>query len=247
MSELSLREKAALVTGAGRGIGAAIAKLLAARGAWVCVNDIRGALAQDIADMIVARAGKAAVMAGDVGRSADCRALAEFVLQQRGRIDLLVNNAGIGGTGKTLVDLTEEEWAEMIRVNLGSVFLMCRTVVPYMIRQGEGRIVNISSIFGICGAAGSTHYAAAKAGIIGLSKSLARELAPHRITVNVVAPGVIDTPMFRARGIEAGPPWVLWPRIGQPEDVAHAVAFLCSDEAEFITGQVISPNGGGWM
>ncbi len=247
MSELSLREKTALVSGASRGIGAAIAKLLAERGAWVCVNDIHETHAQETANAIVKNGGKAATMAGDVGRSADCWALAEFVLEQRGRIDLLVNNAGIGGTGKPLAELSEEEWTEMIRVNLGSVFLMCRAVVPHMIRQGGGRIVNISSMFALSGAAGSTHYAAAKAGIIGLSKSLARELVSHRITVNVVAPGIIDTLMFRARGIEPGPPWLLWPRLGQPEDVAYTVAFLCSEEAEFITGQVISPNGGGWM
>jgi NAD(P)-dependent dehydrogenase (short-subunit alcohol dehydrogenase family) len=247
VNELSLAGKIAIVTGAGRGIGNAIARLLAARGAWVAVNDIDSASANSTASSICEAGGSALAFPGDVGNSSDVGEIVHSVLDGNGRLDLLVNNAGIGGTGKFLADLTEEEWARMIQINLGSVFLMCRASVPHMIKQGAGRIINLSSMFGLSGAAGSTHYSASKAGIIGLSKSLARELAPQRITVNVVAPGLIDTPMFHARGVEAAPPWLLWPRIGRPEDVAQTVAFLASDEAEFITGQVISPNGGGWM
>lgn len=247
MSELSLAGKIAIVTGAGRGIGDAIARLFAARGAWVAVNDIDSASANSTVSSIRDAGGSALAFPGDVSNSSDVGAIVKSVLDRNGRLDLLVNNAGIGGTGKFLADLTEEQWTRMIQINLGSVFLMCRASVPHMIKQGAGRIINLSSMFGLSGAAGSTHYSASKAGIIGLSKSLARELAPQRITVNVVAPGVIDTPMFRARGVEPGPPWLLWPRIGHPEDIAQTVAFLCSEEAEFITGQVISPNGGGWM
>jgi 3-oxoacyl-[acyl-carrier protein] reductase len=236
---MSLEKKIAIVTGAARGIGRAIAERLVADGArvWAVDRQAEGLKEVPAAERVIA----------DVSSATDVGKLIDAVLARDARIDLLINNAGIGGQGKHLVDVASEEWAEMLRVNLGSVYLMCRAAVPQMIWQSCGRIVNLASMFALSGAAGSTPYAAAKAGVIGLSKSLARELAPHRITVNVVAPGIIDTPMFRARGIEPGPPWLLWPRIGQPADVAGLVAFLCSDEAEFITGQVISPNGGGWM
>lgn len=236
---MTLHGKIAIVTGAARGIGRAIAERLAADGArvWAVDRQSEGLKEVPVAETAIA----------DVSSATDVGKLIDAVLARDARIDLLINNAGIGGQGKQLVDVASEEWEEMLRVNLGSVYLMCRAAVPQMIRQSCGRIVNLASMFALSGAAGSTPYAAAKAGVIGLSKSLARELAPHRITVNVVAPGIIDTPMFRARGIEPGPPWLLWPRIGQPADVAGLVAFLCSDDAEFITGQVISPNGGGWM
>jgi 3-oxoacyl-[acyl-carrier protein] reductase len=235
------------VTGAGSGIGAAIAKLLAQRGAIIGVNDVDPATANATAAAINEDGAATEVLVADVSVASESDAIVRTMLKAHGRVDVLVNNAGIGGTGKLLSELTEKEWTRMLQVNLSSVFLMCRAVVPTMIRQGSGRIINLSSIFALSGAAGSAHYAAAKAGIIGLSKSLARELAPNRTTVNVVAPGLIDTPMFRARGISPGPPWLLWPRIGLPEDIAETVAFLCSDAAEFVTGQVISPNGGGWM
>ena len=245
MNDLLLTDKVAMVTGAGRGIGAAIARLLAARGAWVVVNDIDPVGAEQTAHAILTAGGRAAALAGDASLEIDVARMVSTILQQHSRIDVLVNNAGIGGTGKMLVDLAAHEWARMLHVNLGSMFLTCHAVIPGMIRHGSGRIVNMSSIFGMSGAAGSTHYAASKAGVIGLTKSLARELAPHRITVNAVAPGLIDTPMFRARGVEPAPPWLLWPRLGQPDDIAQTVGFLCSDGAEFLTGQVISPNGGG--
>lgn len=174
-------------------------------------------------------------------------AMAAKTIQHFGRIDSLVNNAGIGGTGKFILELDIEEWNEMLRVDLTSTFLLCKAVLPAMISQGRGRIVNIASITAMMGVAGSTHYAAAKAGVIGFSKSLAREVADKRINVNVVAPGLIDTDMARKRGIDHQRHFVAWPRIGQPDDIAAVVGFLLSDQAEFITGQVVSPNGGAYM
>ena len=169
------------------------------------------------------------------------------VLGAWGRIDVLVNNAGIGGMGKTILDLTTDEWRQMIDVDLTSVFLCCRAVLPTMIQQRRGAIINIASVTGQMGVAGSTHYAAAKAGVIGFTKSLAHEVATHRVNVNVIAPGLIDTDMSRARGIEHQRHLVIWPRIGNVEDVAWAVAYLVSDRAEFITGTVLNINGGAYM
>jgi NAD(P)-dependent dehydrogenase (short-subunit alcohol dehydrogenase family) len=236
-----------LVTGAGRGIGRAIAIRLAEQGDGLALNDIDGdTLSQTVSDLL--ESGHDAL--GFVGDVSDTKAVQDMVakfVEQYGRIDGLVNNAGIGGVGKTLLELSLEEWDEMLRIDLTAAFLMCQAVVPHMVTQGRGRIVNISSITAMMGVAGSTHYAAAKAGVIGFSKSLAREVAKSRINVNVVAPGLIDTDMSRKRGIDHQRHLIAWPRIGEPEDVASVVAFLLSDEAEYITGQVLSPNGGSCM
>jgi 3-oxoacyl-[acyl-carrier protein] reductase len=184
---------------------------------------------------------------GDVSQSDEVGAMVAKTVAHFGRIDNLVNNAGIGGTGKFILDLSLYEWNEMLQIDLTSAFILCKAVLPAMISIGRGRIVNIASITAMMGVAGSTHYAAAKAGIIGFSKSLAREVADKRINVNVVAPGLIDTDMARKRGIDHQRQFVAWPRIGKPDDIAAVVAFLLSDQAEFITGQVISPNGGAYM
>ena len=220
---------------------------MAAAGDLLALNDIdRETLCHTI-DTFQKSDSRIIDLVGDVSQPEDVEAMAAKTVEHFGRIDSLVNNAGIGGTGKFLLELSVEEWNEMLRVDLTSTFLLCKAVLPSMISRGRGRIVNISSITAMMGVAGSTHYAAANAGVIGFSKSLAREVADKRINVNVVAPGLIDTDMARKRGIDHQRHFVAWPRIGEPEDVASVVAFLLSDEAEFITGQVLSPNGGAFM
>lgn len=246
-SQNQTRQQVILITGAARGIGRAIAEKMAAAGHLLALNDIdRETLCHTI-DTFQKSDSRIIDLVGDVSQPEDVEAMATKTVEHFGRIDSLVNNAGIGGTGKFLLELSVEEWNEMLRVDLTSTFLLCKAVLPSMISRGRGRIVNIASITAMMGVAGSTHYAAAKAGVIGFSKSLAREVADKRINVNVVAPGLIDTDMARKRGIDHQRHFVAWPRIGEPEDVASVVAFLLSDEAEFITGQVLSPNGGAFM
>lgn len=246
-SQNQTRQQVILITGAARGIGRAIAEKMAAAGHLLALNDIdRETLCHTI-DTFQKSDSRIIDLVGDVSQPEDVEAMAAKTVEHFGRIDSLVNNAGIGGTGKFLLELSVEEWNEMLRVDLTSTFLLCKAVLLCMISRGRGRIVNISSITAMMGVAGSTHYAAAKAGVIGFSKSLAREVADKRINVNVVAPGLIDTDMARKRGIDHQRHFVAWPRIGEPEDVASVVAFLLSDEAEFITGQVLSPNGGAFM
>ena len=241
------RPQVALITGAARGIGRAIADRLASDGYHLALNDIDAKSLAHAVSQLKEAGHQVLGLAGDVGDPDTIGDLIDNVMEQFGCIDSLVNNAGIGGVGKPILELTLDEWNEMLRVDLTAIFLLCRAVLPHMISQQRGRIVNISSITAMMGVAGSTHYAAAKAGVIGFSKSLAREVAGNRINVNVIAPGLIDTDMSRKRGIDHQRHFVAWPRIGTPQDVAGVVAFLLSDEAEFITGQVISPNGGAYM
>ena len=241
------RQQVTLITGAARGIGRAIAERMLAEGHLLALNDIDRETLCDTIDALQAPDSSIIDLGGDVSRPEAVEAMAAKTIQHFGRIDSLVNNAGIGGTGKFILELDIEEWNEMLRVDLTSTFLLCKAVLPAMISQGRGRIVNIASITAMMGVAGSTHYAAAKAGVIGFSKSLAREVADKRINVNVVAPGLIDTDMARKRGIDHQRHFVAWPRIGQPDDIAAVVGFLLSDQAEFITGQVVSPNGGAYM
>ena len=242
-----LEGKRAIVTGAGRGIGRAIAAAFLAEGAHVLMNDIDGALLEESAAGMGTPQGHLSTVRADV---ADPDAMARVVEAAReafGGADVLVNNAGIGGVCKTLLELSLDEWHRMLDVDLTGVFLCCRAVVPLMLAAGRGSIVNLSSITGVEGTAGSVPYSAAKAGVIGLTRSLARELASQRVNVNAIAPGLIDTAMSRARGQELSRQGVLWPRIGRPEDIAALAVYLASDEAEFVTGQVIGINGGARM
>lgn len=236
-----------LVTGAARGIGLAIARQLVRQGVSLVLSDVDEDNLEAAAAELRRDGRSVRAVPCDVSSPTSVQGLFDATLEAHGRLDGLVNNAGIGGVDKMLLELSLEEWEEMLRVDLTSVFLTCSAALPAMIRQGRGRIVNIASISALMGVSGSTHYSAAKAGVIAFSKSLAREVAQHRINVNVVAPGLIDTVMSRRRGIDHQRHLIPWPRIGTPEDVAGIVAFLLSDDAEFMTGQVLHPNGGAYM
>jgi len=238
----SLDGKIALVTGGSRGIGAAISRELGRAGARVAVNYRSG---KDAADAVAAEVGGIAV-AANVGDPADTQALVERVESELGDVDVLVNNAGI--TRDTLIArMSDEDWDEVIDTNLRGTFNTCRAVSRKMLRRRSGAIVNLTSVVGLHGNPGQANYAASKAGIIGLTKALARELGTRGVRVNAVAPGYISTELTdvlseELRGvILANTPLG---RLGSPEDVAAAVRFLCSDEAAFITGDVLLVDGG---
>jgi 3-oxoacyl-[acyl-carrier protein] reductase len=246
--KMFLEEKVAVVTGGSRGIGKAVCLALASEGACVVVNYYPGmeADAEAVVAEIESAGGRAVAVAGDVSRTDVFDRVVEQTLKLFGRVDILVNNAGITRDG-LILRLKEEDWDAVIDTNLKGVFNGIKAVARVMLKQRHGRIINISSVVGITGNAGQTNYAAAKAGIIGLTKSAARELAARGVTVNAVAPGYIVTPMT------AGLPEsvrkdltqrIPMQRLGQPEDVANAVLFLASDMASYITGQTLHVDGG---
>ncbi len=243
----SLNGKVAVVTGASRGIGRATALELARRGASVVVNYHRSAeAANEVVSTIEAAGGHATSKQADVGDREQAAGLIQAALDAFGRIDILVNNAGTT-RDQLLLLMKERDWDDVLRTNLKGVFNCCKAAVRPMVRQRQGRIVNITSVSGIAGQEGQTNYAASKAGIIGFTKSLAKELGPRNITVNAVAPGFVPTDLtaglseeWKQKAIEATP----LRRMGQPEDIAYAVAFLASDEASFITGEVLTVDGG---
>ncbi len=234
----SLEGKTALVTGASRGIGRAIAVELAAAGASVVVGYRTG---RDEAETVAASIGGRAVEA-DVSDPASALALVEAA----GDVDVLVNNAGLTRDG-LLARMSDDDWRTVIETNLSSVFYTCRAVARPMMKRRSGAIVNVSSIVGIHGNWGQTNYAASKAGIIGFTKSLARELGSRNIRANVVAPGYVQTQLTDVLPEEATEAMLQQTplgRLGDAEDVAHAVRFLCSDEASFVTGEVLLVDGG---
>lgn len=238
----------ALITGGANGIGRAVAHRMAAGGMCVVIADFDGAAAESVKSEIAESGGKAEALSVDVTRANEIKALVTDVGKRYGQIDVLANIAGGSFYTKRIEEFTWAEWKEVIDVNLKGTFLMCREVAPIMQRQKRGRILNTASNYGLTGAALRTPYAAAKAGIIAFSKSLAQELAPYGILVNTVAPGPTDTP--RVMGKESPEArrqrWSNIPlgRTGRPEDIAEAFYFLTTPESAWITGQTFHVNGG---
>ena len=245
---LDLSGKVAVVTGASRGIGRAVAVLLASRGAHV-VAAARGDHAAAAVAAIQGAGGRAEAASLDVTDAGSVAAMVVGALERHGRIDILVNNAGIA-RDQLLLRMKREDWDQVIATNLTAAFACAQAVIKPMIKQRGGRIISISSVVGQAGNAGQTNYAASKAGLIGFSRALAREVASRNITVNVVAPGLVDTDMTRGITDKAQGDWaaqIPLGRLGATEDVAAAVCFLASDEASYITGQVLAVNGGMYM
>ncbi len=243
-----LSDKVAIVTGASRGIGRGIAVLMASRGAHV-VAAARGENAAGTVAEIQGAGGRAEIASLDVTDSRAVDALVAGVVERHGRIDILVNNAGIT-RDQLMLRMKRDDWDQVIATNLTAAFLCAQAVLKPMIKQRRGRIVSVSSVVGQSGNAGQANYAASKAGLIGFSKALAREVASRNVTVNVVAPGLIDTDMTRAITDKAQVDWaaqIPLGRLGATADVAAAVCFLASDEASYITGQVLAVNGGMYM
>ena len=245
--QITLTDRVALVTGGSRGIGRAISLALAAAGATVVVN-YRGnaAAADETVSAISAAGGKAIAIQADVANGDDVKRLFSEVSSAYGRLDILVNNAGI--TRDTLMmRMKDDDWDAVLDTNLKSQFLTTRAAISTMVRARYGRIINITSVVGLMGNAGQANYAAAKAGIIGFTKSVAREIGSRSITVNAVAPGFIDTELTAVLNDEmreALKKQIPLGRLGSPEDVAGVVTFLASDQAAYITGQTFNCDGG---
>lgn len=242
-----LTDKVAVVTGAGRGLGREIAILLGAQGARVIVNyNGSAAKAEEVVTIIKDAGGRAEAVQCNVAKFDQAAEFFSYVIKNYGRVDILVNNAGIT-RDNLLMKMSEEEFDAVIETNLKGTFNCMKQVSRQMLKQKSGRIINISSVSGIMGNAGQANYCASKAGLIGMTKSAARELASRGITCNAVAPGFIDTEMtevLAAAVKEAAQETIPMKHFGSPEDVANAVAFLASAEAGYITGQVICVDGG---
>jgi 3-oxoacyl-[acyl-carrier protein] reductase len=241
----SLEGRVALVTGASRGIGRAIAMALAARGAAV-VACARADHARGVVEEIRRAGGQAEAATMDVTDRVEVESVAAATLQRAGRIDILVNNAGVTRDNLVL-RMKRDDWDIVLATNLTAAFTCAQVVLKPMLKQRRGRIINITSVVGQSGNAGQANYAASKAGLIGFTKALALEVGSRGITVNAVAPGLIDTDMTRALAAAAQDDWterIPLARLGTPDDVGSAVVFLASDEAAYITGQVLAVNGG---
>lgn len=244
-----LKDRVAIVTGASRGIGKEIAKTLAAQGAKVVLSARNAELLKAVAEEITAAGGTALVVAGDVSVGSDAEKLVSETVAAYSTVDILVNNAGITRDG-LLMRMKDEDWDTVLDVNLKGAFLCSREVAKVMTKKRFGRIINISSVVGEMGNPGQANYCASKAGLLGLTKSMARELARRNVTVNAITPGFIETDMTDelpekvrtelAAQIPLG-------RLGASEDIAHAVAFLASDVSGYITGQTLGVNGGMYM
>jgi 3-oxoacyl-[acyl-carrier protein] reductase len=244
----SLANKVALVTGASRGIGRAIATKLAEQGAFV-VCAARGENAKGTADAIVDARGRAEAITLDVTDDAAVAKAPGDIVGKHGRLDIVVSNAGVT-RDQLLIRMKREDWETVIATNLTATFTLAQAAMRPMLKQRGGRIIAVSSVVGQMGNAGQTNYAASKAGLIGFAKALAREVASRGITVNVIAPGMIDTDMTRTATEKAQVDWaqqIPLGRLGSVDDVAGAACYLASDEASYITGHVLAVNGGMYM
>ena len=246
---MELKGKVALVTGAAQGIGKAVTLMLARHGADVIVADVNLEKAAETAREVEATGRGAMTVKVDVTRLSDVEQMVESVIGRFGKIDILINNAGIA-RDKLILRMTEEDWDAVLDVNLKGTFNCTKAVIKYMSKQRSGKIVNIASVVGEMGNAGQANYSASKAGVIGLTKTIAREFAQRGINVNAIAPGYIQTPMTDVlpdKAKEELKRMIPMERFGQPEDVARAVLFLVSEASSYITGQVLKVNGGIYM
>lgn len=239
--------KTAIVTGAGNGIGRGIAKVLAGLGANVVACDIERERVESVAEELCSQGLNAVGVYCDVRNYEDIQNVIKTAVDTYGTVDILVNDAAGCGGGVTIDTITEEEWMRLIELNLNSVYRFTMSVLPIMRARKSGKIVNISSGAGVVGDFSDPHYAAAKGGVIAFTKEIAHEVAKDHINVNSVAPGLVDTRMARIRPWEDEIADTLWHRVGQPEDIAYAVAYMVSAASDYCTGQVLSPNGGAWM
>ncbi|CAB4333690.1 MAG: glucose 1-dehydrogenase [Actinobacteria bacterium] len=241
-------DKVVVVTGAGGGIGSAISARFASEGAKVVVTDVNSELAKQTVAAISADGDSAVAITADISESPACRELIAEVVERFGRVDVLINNAGINRRGP-LMELTEDDWHATFRVNVDAMFYLCQAVVPLMINQGGGAIVNTASQWGLYPAPGHIAYNVSKAAVASFTQNLARDYAPHKIRVNAVCPGEIGTPMLEQAAIRKGLTFadfdkmVPFGRIGKPDEVASLVAFLASDEAAFMCGSLVEITG----
>jgi 3-oxoacyl-[acyl-carrier protein] reductase len=243
---IDLSGRIAVVTGSGKGIGRAIAMTLAEAGATLVINDVAEDMTRESVAAIEAAGGTAIGVGADISNADDVERLMKTTMDTYGRVDILVNNAGIT-RDSLLMRMKDEDFDKVIQVNLRSVYLCTKAAVRPMMKQRSGRIVNISSVVGLMGNPGQVNYAASKAGVLGITKATAREVASRNITVNAIAPGFIDTDLTRVLGeetVQAILGSVPLGRFGQPQDVASLVCFLASDAAAYMTGQVIAVDGG---
>ena len=243
---MNLSTRVAIVTGSGRGIGRAIALKLAQHGASIVVNDVALSSAEEVVEEIKGGGGKGIACGGDISQSQDVSRLVQTAVSTYGKVDTLVNNAGITRDG-LLLEISDSDWDKVLSINLKGAFLCTREVLRHMIRQRWGRIINIASVVALVGNAGQANYASAKAGLVALTKTTAKEVASRGITANAIAPGFIDTEMTRRLSEKLRQEIMKQLPIGSfglPEDVAQAVTFFASEEARYITGQVLNVDGG---